>query len=394
MIDFFKYKLNILPNQEIAVVGVYNDGKKEIYNYIKLIKDNEELQIIERRYNLHSLDDIIELSTNLPIVLTFMGKGILYSSDNDNVLLNNNPDEYYTYKYINNDDQAFTSLTRRDTIDHFIEEFRKAKCNIINVIIGPFITSVLYKRVFDQKTIVINDIVLLYNSDDCINFKKSLSETKESVLVDNEQVPTSELYLFSAGFEYFYPSDKVISIELKEEFDSERNDKKYTKQSEIIIKIGVILFLFLIVLNYLVGYYYTNKSNEKNSSLSVVQENQLFLNMLNEEKNRKTKILNESGFFNTNSISFYINEIGQSVPTEISLTLLDILPLKAKITQNKKIEFNYKEIIIGGISNNTISFDNWLKKLRKFNWLTHIDILEYKQQKNKAIKFQFKIILK
>jgi len=394
MIDLSKYKFNILSKQEIAVVGVYNDGKKEIYNYIKLIKEKEELQIIERQYDLHSLDDIVKLCSDLPVILTFMGKGILYSSDNDNILLNNNPDEYYTYKYINNDNKTFTALTRRDTIDYIIEEFRKTKCNITNVILGPFITSVLYNRIFNQKTITINDIALIYNLDDCIDYKKSLLGTKENVLVEDEQVPTLELYLFSAGFEYFYPSDKVIPIELKEEFDIERNDEKYKKQSETIIKFGVILFLFFIVLNYLLGYYYTNKSNEKNSSLFVTQENRLLLNALNEEKSRKTIILNESGFFNTNSISFYVNEIGQSVPDEVSLTLLNILPLKIKHTQNKKIDFNYKEIIVGGISNNTISFDNWLKKLRKFNWLTHIDILEYKQQKNKTVKFEFKIILK
>lgn len=58
---------------------------------------------------------------------------------------------------------------------------------------------------------------------------------------------------------------------------------------------------------------------------------------LEKKKDSKIKILNETGFLTSKFLAFYSYEIIKEVPSDISLTNLNISPLYENIKQNKKL---------------------------------------------------------
>ena len=58
-----------------------------------------------------------------------------------------------------------------------------------------------------------------------------------------------------------------------------------------------------------------------------------------------------------------------------------------KIKENKKISFEAKSITIKGEMFNESSFNNWMERVKKMNWLRNFEIISFKKdKKNKSQK--------
>ena len=140
--------------------------------------------------------------------------------------------------------------------------------------------------------------------------------------------------------------------------------------------------------------YYGTKNSELN--LQTVYSNQSYQLILDLEaqKEKKLSILKESGVLSSKFLSYYGYQIIKSIPSDISLNELNIIPLKEEYKENKKAFFENRMIIIKGETFQEASFNNWLEGLKKMDWLERFEIISLKKDKKNKSIFEIKITLK
>lgn len=391
MINQLKNSIGL--NEKVAVIGVINNNNEHHFCYAILSKENNEIVVKEYKTNLNSIDALKKIDKNIPLIFNFIGSGIVYSNTENDFILNNNSDDYYVSKYKSENNLVFTSFSRKDKIDLLINDFIAAKYFVLDVYIGIMPINLLYQKIFDT-SISVGNINLEYDEKDCTNFVKEKDNQFTSILVENEEKSSLELLLFAVGLNYFYPSSKLNNQFENEKIKHYKNDYNYKKQFDLITKIGFVLFLLALILNFTFKAYTNHHINKVTNLVSKTTAYQNEYQYLENEKNRKSEMLKMTGFLNPNFLSFYLNEIGKLLPQEITLKNVAILPIEGQITKDKKIKISDRRIDISGSTLTNNAFNKWLELLREKKWIHKINIQNFNQKKSNTAHFKLEIILK
>ena len=105
-------------------------------------------------------------------------------------------------------------------------------------------------------------------------------------------------------------------------------------------------------------------------------------------------VLQESGILKNAFLSYYVQEIAGSIPNEIILNSLVVNPNNKKIKNFEKIIFETNTILIEGDSKSSIPLNDWVKNLKKQDWLLKIEILDYNIKRKESGEFILKLIVK
>lgn len=392
MIDKIKIKLDL--NDKVGVIGVINNKDSREFFYAILTKEKGELQVIAFKKDIANIESMDFIDENIPLIIAFTGSGIVYSKGDNDLILNDNSDDYYVTKY-KTETEIFTAFSRKDKIDDFLSYFMEKKYYVIDIVIGVLSTNLLFKKVFREESLQVNDIVLNYDNTDYVSSTKVESSTINTILIEDEgEQNTLELFLFSVGLNHYFPSDKLSNYYANNTIAQNTVDFKYKKQFDAITKIGLLLFAATILLNFIFKGFATNRIHKISNLVSNTTNYQNEYNLLNSEKNRKLEVIQMAGFLNTNFLSFYINEIGNILPDNIVLKKMEILPISQTINKDKQIEINDRKLEVSGITNTNNAFNVFLEQLRAKKWIDKIEIVNYDKDKKNQSNFKLEIILK
>ena len=92
--------------------------------------------------------------------------------------------------------------------------------------------------------------------------------------------------------------------------------------------------------------------------------------------------------------SFYADQIAASVPKGIQFSVLDIFPLIEKqnnFQENQLQEFKQNIILIKGLSKSSTVYNQWVRKLKKLDWIKTVDHLDYKDVDRNNAEFELRL---
>ena len=89
-------------------------------------------------------------------------------------------------------------------------------------------------------------------------------------------------------------------------------------------------------------------------------------------------------------MSYYLIELSNSVPREISFTRVSVRPYLNEIKKNFKIEIDDNVIYVIGESVSSNLLSEWINKIERKDWIGKIDILSYVYSKGRG-EFELKI---
>ena len=93
-------------------------------------------------------------------------------------------------------------------------------------------------------------------------------------------------------------------------------------------------------------------------------------------------------------LSFYSYEIIKSIPNSISLAELNIAPLQKVVKHNERVEITPRTIIVKGLTVSEDDFNDWLRNIKSFDWISKFEIESLKKDKKNNTQFSLKIIIK
>lgn len=385
--------------KKINVIHIALDGDRATYHYMSLKQAKGEIDFVARGERISDLDELIKATSNRhPFLLHFSGKGILnrkavhQENYHHSILLNGNLDAFYFSDYIEGQ-QVFSSVIRKDVVDNYVHQFTEKKCQVISVSSGPFFAAIL-NSVLKKETLKIGHTELHFQQDNLTDFNKIKTEDNlpQSILLGGENLPNALIVCAAVGAAFFnpneqfvFPTNDTIFLENKEE----------AKQKNIFVRFGMGMMLFFLLLLFANHLYlgHLNQVVVDNSVYLMEYDEQLTLIAdLEDEKKRKEKLLQSSGLLNKNFLSFYLMEIANSVPAEITFDEIVVRPLKEEIKQRKKIAFEEHLVFVNGRSKTSYILSQWIEDVEQKEWLSTVDILSYDYEKNEGV-FELEMIV-
>ncbi|MCC7453421.1 MAG: hypothetical protein IT222_04580 [Crocinitomix sp.] len=377
----------------VHVVHVELGENANRFHFLTLRKTKGEIVILKKGEGFLHLEDALKaMKANHPILLHFSGKGILNrkTSHHENyrhsILLNGNSDNFYFSDYFEQG-EVFSSVIRKDVVEEVIQNLEEKKRIVISFSSGPFFASILNK-VLDKSQLTVDGHTLQFQKQKLVDFTKLAdphANLTETVVLGDERVNIRLMSCAAIGAALFNPTDQLVFPSLDKIFVQNYEE---AKQKNIFIRFGTAVMLFFLVLlfgNYMYVGYLNAQVSENAIFLTEFDETLTQIVDLEEEKDRKEKLLQSSGLLNKNFLSYYLMELGNSIPTTISFDQIIVRPLTDEIKQRKKIAFEEHLILINGRTTSSHVLSRWIQELEEKPWLEKVDILSYEYANSQGI---------
>lgn len=375
------------------LIGIYTYNNEVSFNLIELTFLNNDLKIKER-YQADSFEGLKHyLSKSHPIILHIDGVNVISKALDFEVGYRNNlifkaDAEAFHFCEYKQDNKIYVSVIRKDIVAEYLKEVNDLSKYVINISVGPFIVSNLLRVKKDLSKLHTPFHTIQYSSGkiDAVEEKHHSGIEHD---INGELFSEKELPLFASFLAHNFPIEGYTFENdfLKSNIEEQRFKKRF--------KIAGVASLTIIMLALFIGHFLLKSSAsalaEKETVYIMSQETIETLETMRLEKTLKEKIVVSSGINNSNFITKYIADIGNSSPDEIILNSISIFPLQKKIREDEKIKYENNVIIITGETSKDVYFNNWVKQIRNFKWLKDFKTEDYQQESNAVNTFKIKI---
>ena len=149
----------------------------------------------------------------------------------------------------------------------------------------------------------------------------------------------------------------------------------------------LLLFSFILFTNY------TTKIEDLNTTLALNKTQKTSLLKLTNEVQKKEKLIKDFSLASSKA-SWYLDQVGQTIPKSISLSEIQWQPLEKNIKEEKPIKTKHYIMLIKGITNEGEGFSKWLSTLEQLDWIEKVAINDYGSGKKTSTSFQLQISFK
>ena len=385
----------IFKINSIQVIGVFQDTNYEKYTLLTFQKEKSKLNILENK-SFTSKELLFEnINLKLPVILCLDGKGVLNKRMDEknemdvswkkNIDFNSIFHTSYTNK-----NYTFMSFCRKNVVEEWLSIFKANKVEVIDTYIGSFLAILLAENL-NVNTIVSGNLSFELENKDLLSFSKTEALAEINYTISENIISNFTLPLYGIGLHYFIQNDTVDKTEWKENGIDEIVYRKVFSTAGLILLIG---FLVTLLISYFSIQHYASKNAELN--IQNVYSNKAYQQIVTLERQKKDKeeIINDSGFLSDKFLSFYSYEIIKSVPNSISLSELSIAPLQKVVKHNEKVEITPRTILVKGLTVSEDDFNDWLRNIKSFYWISKFEIESLKKDKKNNTQFSLKIIIK
>jgi Tfp pilus assembly protein PilN len=328
----------------------------------------------------------------LPYVIHFTGFGVLARiaefapNYRDSLLVTGSEEDFYFGSFELKSTVA-VSFIRRSLTEAFIGQLTAAKVFIWGIHTGPVpLVALLAEQnkanVFlplnpppKGETMALDYHVELVNGD-IRKLERNAGEPKRFA-TDGGFLDTDAAYVEAI---------RRLTLEPRENYHQGLDDHAFAamrsnyREYVRFVKLGIGMLVFFLVT--LIGnYFYVNHLNgeaaQLESDISGYGENLALIDRLQQEKQRKLLLIDNSGVQSSKYLSFYLDDLASSVPGAIQLTTLETFPLAEPLKPKRKVELNTRRITITGWSGSSKVLDDWMEAIERKKWVAGVELINY-----------------
>ncbi len=287
---------------------------------------------------------------------------------------------------------SFVSICRKDYVDALLSKYSEQ-----NIIIGEFYLGNLVVSSINE---FINDNPIYTSNASIQKSGAIIDEITLEVCPDQKEydingLQTNNRFLLSlcgAFNQVLKTYDPITNAAEKKEALTHK--LKQVQFFNVLLKLSLgIIFISLLINFFLFNHYFNNVKELQALSLFNNKTNQKIIT-LKKDVDSIQKLANDMLKINTSKSSFYINIIGQNLPSSILLSELNYQPLLKGIKDNEPIINDPNAILINGGSSDSHTFSTWVSELEKKSWIHKVEILDYNDVTASSSNFSIKLLLK
>lgn len=382
----------------IVVVSAYVSDSGTIFDYVVLRNKKSGISFEKRGKGFLEISALVkDASSKFPILLHVEGKGIISrmapvgENYRQNILMNNSGEQDFYFTEFRDKQSIWYSFARRDLIEPIIAQFNDNGAKVIQVSTGPFAVGVLVPYLI-RKDILVHGFAIALADKSFVSFEKSSETKSDTVSLGVDTVESFLLPSVAVGTHIFRPSP---DLSLPQNETALALNLAEAKQKNIFRRFSAAMISFFAILlcgNYLYLNNLNSKIEENYAELSLHEGQLAQIAQLKDEQQRKESLLKTSGLLNRNFLSYYLMELGNTVPRDITFDEIQVRPLLDEIKDKHKIEFMERLIVLSGRSKTSHILQKWIETLEAKEWVASVEIMNYTYTKNRG-NFELQILL-
>lgn len=383
----------IIRFNRLLLLGVYKAEEGFIYYTLMVKKKGDNLTVISSaEYN--DFEVLLKnIDIKLPVVVQIDGKGVL----NKKISLGNEADVVWKknidfntiyFTEYNVQDTSFISFSRKSNIDDITAKLRLAKLQIVDLYLGPLLSS-LIAPALGSNEIVSNDSLLSFENGMLKDIRKRDVLVVKGYTISETTLSQYHLPLYGVAVGFFLKPEEVS----KNGSDINTEEIIYQKSFNYLGISMLGVFLIALLTSYILIQYYLEENAKLTQENLYSNQTYKYITDLEKQREQKLEILNKTGQLSKNFLSFYAYELSKSLPTDISLSNLEVFPAEKETKPTEKVSLIPNLITVKGVTISGSSLDHWLGELKKMKWIKKFEIVSIKKDKKNIQQFELKILL-
>lgn len=302
---------------------------------------------------------------------------------------NLNIEDFY-YEIHATSENTFISICRKNYIDNILQEYNANHLNVIGFSLGNLIGSQL-KSYLNNRSINSTNASISFGNNGISGIKKSENIVVSNITINDLEV-TNVQVLPLAGIIAYYTNQKTNTSNFNQLCSVLSDNFKHIRIFGIGLKFGLSLTFTLLLISFLFFSHFSSKINNMKSELELNKAEKKSMVRLANDVSKKERLVTDFSMTSSKS-SWYLDQIGGSIPTSIILSELQYQPLEKNIKKDNEILLKENKIIIKGSANNTTDFSQWIKALEQQDWIDKVTIQQYGIGKKVNTEFELLIII-
>lgn len=339
-------------------------------------------------------DLIKKVGKSLPYIIHLTGFGVLTRTTElvpmykESLLVTGSEEDFY-FSCFECRSTVGVSFIRKSLVQELMEALQQQKVFVWAIHTGPIPLLALA----DETTILRADYLIETTNGDIKKLERNPEENPGRIATEGGFLNTDAAYLQAIDrLLKTTPENYNQGLSTEEQASVKSNFKEYMR----FVRLGVgilIFFLTTLVGNYFYVNYLNQQAADLESEIAGFGESLTLIDRLTQEKQRKMILVDNSGVQSAHYVSYYLDEIGASVPASVQLTDLQTFNLKEPLKPKRKVELESGQIHISGFSGNSKILDDWMEALERKSWVKAVELINYVRINDEKATFHLMVKL-
>jgi len=298
-------------------------------------------------------------------------------------------DDFYYETYITIH-KTFVAICRKEDVHTLLDSYKEKHFSVVGFSLGNLSISSLENFV-NMKEINTSNAAVLFEDQKVSGITLNHSE-KQNFNINGLEL-TTKAVLPLAGILTYYTNQSKTTSNFKELIQELHLKFKQQHIFNLGLKISLATIFVLLLFSFLLLTNYTSKIEDLTTTLTINKTQKASLLKLTKEVQKKEKLIQDFSLASSKA-SWYLDQIGESVPPAINLSEIQWQPLSKSIKDDKIIETEQQNLVIKGATNSGDDFSQWLSLLEQLDWVDKVAINAYGSGKKTNTSFELEITFK
>jgi hypothetical protein len=369
------------------------------FSYCILKKENDVLTVVESQAGIDSIEALHEKlarysKSSVRTHINFSGKGVLIKPLESKTMANDTTviqklfpfirnDEVVTQWYIGNVD-SFLTVARKDMFD-VLDKLSDLGYAFFSFSLGPFILDSILP-LLNEAQLNINGYRVDLNGNGITNVSsvEGAVKSKNVFQVAGQEVASEVLLAYGSACAIFLPTSAITTSPLTW---TEKGNENFQFNSKLyrVAKITLLATLLSLIVNAGIFFWLESLTNELESQVVLASGKSEEERVMQSRLVQLSRSYEGLGWKSNLVPLYYADQIAQTIPKEIKLTLLEVGVLdEVKLRQERTLSFQQSLIRVEGLSENPLSLHQWVKDIESHYWVLDISDQRYQYDSRKG----------
>jgi len=378
---------------------IFEQNGAEHFALLKLRKTKGEL-VLQQETTAESLEELVaDIDKTTPLFITVNSPKILkkqLSTQNTtsaealvvNAFPNLDLDNFY-YQILKGQTTSVVSIGKREYVEQALARIKEMGISPVQIALGISPLEIL--ELFIKKDLGGSNFEANFDASGFQGFDTVSGKVDTTLDLEGIKLKSTQLLSFAhiLGF---------VQQKLPHSNFSDLNQNLWSvfKNKRVFtfgLRAGLGVLLVVLVINFLLFNHYYTKNQELETSLASNEYQGASIKEVLQRVDLKEEKLKSLLSSKNSKTTYYLDELGKSVPNSIFLSDIAYQPLLMPVKQDKYIELGENNLRVSGISKNSIEFTVWSDNLEMQKWVKRVEIVAYEYLSKSSANFTLNLVL-
>lgn len=391
----------IIKGRRAAGIRICFDQQEAPFiDYVVLSQKGDKIKV-DTTGSCKDLKELIKaLPDSIPLYISLDGKWIIHKiidsteagDELNRVLPNANKNDFIIQKFPLGEGKDYISIIRKEKLEEILGEMTSLNQFIFEVTLGPVSSFGLLPQINHSDEFSLPNYQILFKDGEIRDIRKTpdLPDDKE-FSIEDDTISINYLIPFTSCINHF----KKTGVPLLD-LNIINEQRKYFLYKRLFQFFGWVVLCFLFA-SLMANYFIYEKVRNKNQLLlEQIGSNKELLKKIQQKQSllkTREELVSNISFSHDPLFAYYSDRIAKEVPSEITLSKLELAPQEKSSINKDLIQFINNKILISGITSSSEPLDSWIRSLKAYRWISDIIIANYYDSNSEPPRFDLEIIL-